>query len=577
TKYGGQVRQYADFLKSVPDTVKQINALASDLSQKFPDLSNANVSQDLAVVTQQIFSTLQLLPSQLQQISDKVNTALHERPPDYKGTADGVRDGLQDMSGLIDVIVKNFAILKQHGGLPQAMSQYIDQTTPEYLQLKKRVDDALKQASSLGELKLDTLRTALKDRNTILVMGTGDNSWRVIPYDQVWREPGQTATLTDQSTPQPRFAGEQAVTAAILGVSRSGVPQPKVCFVRSGGQPLLQPDFAGGNDLSEMAYRLGLYNYNVMEKDFSDTGQNPDAPPEPSDDDIKDALWVVWDFNPGQQSPDMPPPPSLAPELANHLREGGSAIVLTCYQQDPLTDAMESWGVKIHSDAMIVHEKIPAPQGESTDILNQALRLPFIFDLHDYGDQALTQPLAGLEGIFLQMCPITVDHVDGFTSWPLIPIPTSPDAPQSWGETNPDTNSAVLQNNATPTFNSKTDMAGPLYAGAAVENDTGARLVVLGGGPFMMTAYATLTAKRLDPNAPDVIRFPANGDLFTNAVFWASHQDSLIDISPEAMDVGRIRDISDGWLRFWRLGVLLIGMPGAVLIIGLAVYLRRMD
>ena len=73
------------------------------------------------------------------------------------------------------------------------------------------------------------------------------------------------------------------------------------------------------------------------------------------------------------------------------------------------------------------------------------------------------------------------------------------------------------------------------------------------------------------------VLFPGNGELFTNSVFWASRQDTLIDISPAAMDIGRIGNISAGMQKFWRVGVLMVGLPGLVLLTGAGVYLKRRD
>jgi hypothetical protein len=43
------------------------------------------------------------------------------------------------------------------------------------------------------------------------------------------------------------------------------------------------------------------------------------------------------------------------------------------------------------------------------------------------------------------------------------------------------------------------------------------------------------------------------------------------------MDVNRIGDMSDAALKFWRIGVLLIGLPIAVVLCGISVYFARRD
>ena len=55
---------------------------------------------------------------------------------------------------------------------------------------------------------------------------------------------------------------------------------------------------------------------------------------------------------------------------------------------------------------------------------------------------------------------------------------------------------------------------------------------------------------------------------------WAA---AWIAISPAAMEVSRIGPISPGMLQFWRVGVLLIGLPALVLLAGVGVYWSRRD
>ena len=97
-----------------------------------------------------------------------------------------------------------------------------------------------KEAKGLGELKLDTIREALRQDNAILVQGATD--WKVIRYDQVWkndnrdvRGPARPAGRPPSSS--PRFAGEQ-LHHQPPSTPSSSRRKPKVCFVRAGGPPL---------------------------------------------------------------------------------------------------------------------------------------------------------------------------------------------------------------------------------------------------------------------------------------------------------------------------------------------------
>jgi len=71
-----------------------------------------------------------------------------------------------------------------------------------------------------------------------------------------------------------------------------------------------------------------------------------------------------------------------------------------------------------------------------------------------------------------------------------------------------------------------------------------------------------------------VRRFPGNGELFMNSVFFLSRQDGMIALSPAAMDVNRL-ELSKDVQAFWRIGILLLGLPLLVVIAGIMVFLSR--
>ena len=130
-----------------------------------------------------------------------------------------------------------------------------------------------------------------------------------------------------------------------------------------------------------------------------------------------------------------------------------------------------------------------------------------------------------------------------------------------------------------PTFDPDSgDAPGPLFAAAAAEKG-GKRIVVVGslfaGFDGVLRIPDQEMRRRQKVN---VARFPANGELMTNSVFWLTgdpKDEKMIGLSPAAMDTSRIRKIDPGWLSFWRVGVLLIGLPGLTLLVGGLVYHSR--
>jgi len=296
------------------------------------------------------------------------------------------------------------------------------------------------------------------------------------------------------------------------------------------------------------------------------------SPPDPDWNAIEDAVWVVLDYG----GPMAGGPEPIGPKLAEHLGHGGSAIVLVGPQSDNLSAVMKEWGVEIRPDALAVHEQPPAPPGNAAQIdpMQEVLRQPWVWNVKDYGDAELAQPLRNLDSLLSPLIVVKATETKGYTTRTLLPLPTAPKAPASWGETD----ITGLQNGNQPKFDPKTDIAAPIAAGATVEKQGGGRLVVIGAATFAFDRYLDIPDPEIARNEGRfVARFPGNGELATNAAFWCAKMDSMIALSPAALQVSRISDMSAGVLGFWRIGVLLVLLPVAVLLGGVGVYLSRRD
>jgi len=298
--------------------------------------------------------------------------------------------------------------------------------------------------------------------------------------------------------------------------------------------------------------------------------QMPSAP-EPSDEEMKDAVWVVLDFGNDQG----PQTPTIGPKLAAHLKQGGSAIVLAEPRSENLNDALKDWGVEIHPETVAVHETVKLAEGAPPDPIEEAKARPFIFDCREYGDHALAQPEKNLDSVFVASVVVKTRDVSGCKVTPLLPFSKALPGLKTWGESDIDD---LFKNDQPPSFTpDKGDIPGPIYGGAAVENRSGGRLVVIGSISFVSNNIVRMPDPTLLRRGILVSRFPGNLELATNAAFWAAKLDPMIAISPTAMDVSRIGDVGTGALTFWRVGVLLILLPGLVVAAGLGVYAARRD
>jgi hypothetical protein len=577
-RYGGEVKKYKEVLDAYLKVYEQLKTIATGEVEKIAKLPLDSLGEDDdSQMTRAALVTIRSFPKRLESSRESIERKKGQKPPDYKGATGSVETSAEDFSQISQQVIEIFNKSKANAKLAEPIRKYMADATPVYTQIKKISDDLLKQTKELGDLKLDDLRQSLRARDAILVMGESD--MRVIPFEQVWKaDDQQLKQYVPGQELKPRFAGEQQISTAILALTQQ--KKPKVVFVRAGGAPLAQGGmgpFARGGPMSQVADRLRQYNFEVLEKDLSGMWamqaqmQQMPTPPEPSDEQIKDAIWIVLAFPTGQQS-QMGPPPAIGPKVSAHLKDGGSAMLIFAPQVDNMGDVLKDWGIEVRSDAVAVHDPIKPTEGRQVDAIEDAQRYAFVFDIKNYGDHLITKPLASLSSWLVPAMAVkpTAQAPAGVKVTPILPLPTEP---RSWGETDLE----ALQNQSAIQFDEGKDVAGPLYAGAVAEKEKGGRLVVIASPMFAFDRYVNEPDPTLLRRGMIVSRFPANGELFNNSVFWLAKMEPMIAISPAAMEVARIEPMGTGALRFWRVGVLLVALPAAVMVAGALVYFARRD
>lgn len=579
-RYGSEMKNYQAFIddllkRDLDQLIKLLEAeadiVAPLVSQK---LGRDESSQDAAT----ILDWVQQRPEELAQFKKSLERLGKEKQPEYKAMVDSARERLGEISRNANLIAQFVAKHATNPRLPKAVGNYFSQAGERFGEIKKLADAVVERAGKLGELKVDAVKEALRVEDPVLVMGEHD--YRVIPASQLWQMDDQAirAFYMTEGKVKPRFAGEQQITTAILTLTSE--KKQRVVFIRPGGPALTNPGFppfVPGGPLSRVADQLRDYNFEVLEKDLS--GQwamqsqmrGMPADPDATDEQMKDAVWVV--LNIPQQRNQMMPPPStgVAEKLAEHLKNGGSAMVLSLPQAENLAAALADWGVELKIDAMVVHERASISGARTGDMIEQAQQVPFIFVIKDYGKHLLTTPLRSLESILFPILPVSITPKEGYTATPLIPIPQDR---KVWATRRVD-EEALSGQPIEP--DPKTDIAPPLFGGAAVEKNGSGRLVVLGSLQFIQNEIVRLPDPELLKERVRVARFPGNAELFANSIFWLAKTDTLIAISPSAMEVSRIEQMSDKALNFWHYGFLMGILPACVLVAGFIVYLKRRD
>lgn len=563
------LREYVSLLMPVAQQIAQSAVIANAQSQTLGQVEDA----------------LSAFPTDLAALNDQATKSLQDKIPDFAAAVRTLRNGsvslsnqgLQQLGGLDSISRQCTQIEQALNDLATSpissaeLKQYAVAAKPRIEAIKKKVDDTLKIATDLGPLKLDDVRKKLlPDKETdkvpaaIAILGPDDV--RVIDDFSLWKS-GEATGITGRQgqTPKLRFAGEQQITSAILGLMQP--KKQRVVFLNASQQPLTMRRGPFAGQYAEAADRLRGYNFEVDEKNVS----QPNARPEPPD---PQAILVV----PSQAS-EMQMPMPLSMQLKQHLDAGGSALCLIDVNGDSFADVLKDWGIEVKANAVIVHEPIEAGNANAADFVEEARRRPAIFVLNDFGDHPITTPLRSLDAALVPLVPVLkLPGAKNVTVTSLIPIPQTP---PSWGESNLSSAQQIpdeITGKVTPLkFDPSTDVAPPLFAGAAAEKSGKGRLVVLGSANSFTSRMMTIPDEKLANAKPPVIvsRFPANGELFTNSIFWLAKNEKMIALSPSAMDTARIAALPPEKLSFIRIGLVMVILPLLAVAAGMTVWLRR--
>ena len=583
-KYGGEVNKYKKFIDERPKRYKEITDSADAESKLVVEIfktTSQNPRDPSVAFFRQVYSVLKGVPDDFaigKEIEDKL---LSSKPPNYKAVIDAIKRQGGELSVKYTSIIKTMVEYKDDPRLPEPIRKYATDSLARYEKMKLAVDALSKDSENLGELKLDAIRESLAQENPILIRG--EKEFKILEYSKVWRKDNQSAS--DEAVKiKKRFAGEQLISGAIRSLQNGDKKKLKVAIVRPGGGPLADPGmpfFRPEGPFAAVADRLREYNFEVLEKDLSgqwamqQMQQGQMAAPEPTDEEIKDAVWVVLDL-PSPQRNQFQPPQTITPKVMEHINGGGSAIIVSQQNADNMSGLLNDWGIKLRTESLIVHERVKA-EGTDSDFIETIKKNPVFFEIRDWGNagtgkqHAVTSAIGSLPGIFFAGSPVSVTPTKGIKATSILPIPGGNESIKAWGETN------LESTQKSPKFDPATDIDGPVFGGVIAEKENAGRLIVIGSLQMFISDVVNYPDQASRQKGEMVIRFPGNGELFTNCIYWLHKQDEMIAISPASTEVSRINPMTSGTQRFWRVFVLLVGLPLLVVIFGVFVFLSRQD
>jgi len=577
-KYGNDVKQYREVLDDYSNTVKEIDTAVKQQGaamKSLPKVEAENIADALEVAS----NTFDSIGAGVKQIEAKVKDELGNRVPNYRGATAAVQIWLADVQRRTSALSKAFVRIAEDPKAPAPMKETLKAIAARFTSISSSAEGLVTRITALPELKqFDELQQ--NRSNTIAVLGEYDV--KSIPFESIYQIDEGVRT---EGKVRPRFAGEQQVSAAIVNLTSS--VRKKVAFVRSGGPPLTTP-IRGTPPFFILGQRLRELDIDVLEKDLS--GQwaaqamqmqmqmRMPMPPEASDEDLRDAAWIIPVLPQDPQQLMMNPTAGLGPKIQAHLAAGGSAMLLLTPQTEKM-EFLKEWGIDARTDYVAVHEKIEQQGARSDDPALDWWRQQIVFLVKEYGDHAVTRPLRSLDGFLIAPVPTLAiapkDKDIQVTS--LLPLPNNP---SSWGETD----IAALREGKNVEFNPKKgdkddDLPPPLFAGAAAEkSSTGQRLIVLGSIDFATNQWVGYPDDEIRRSTGRLVpRFPANAELFINSTYWLLKMDAMIAISPASMQISRIDpQMSDGRRDLWRI-LMIAGLPLTILAAGTLVYLKRRD
>lgn len=326
------------------------------------------------------------------------------------------------------------------------------------------------------------------------------------------------------------IVSERELTAALIRLLNP--ESPAVYFLIGHGE--YNPEELNERAYSQAKLALEGKNYTVQTLNLLAANQIPE-----------DAEVIVI------AGPQQPVSEGEVEQLKDYVANGGALIVMeeplpvTEFgdRPDPLAEYLSSdWGIQLGQDMVV-------------DLTSSQ---PFIAVANQYGSHPITEKMPTLDAFF----PTVRSVVSGETQGDNRLVELVLTANQSWAETDLDALTNVDPGSQGPQINPDegVDLIGPVSLAVAGESTTSsARVVVFGDADFANDTFYSQYG---------------NGDLFVNAVDWATEQEDLINLTPKESTNRLLIPPQPVAMNLILLGTIFV-IPGIVLISGIGVWIQR--
>jgi hypothetical protein len=422
---------------------------------------------------------------------------------------------------------------------------------------------------------------------------------KVASFDDVWtfRDMGGMPPGPDNDPRQ--FNGEAAISSLILQLTQT--ERTAVIFTRWGGEPPLRPDFSRVNlqNLSQLPRApYGLMNETLQKQNFItyDWDTAVEKTPPTLAEAARRVYVVLPPAPPPQQNPmQRMPEPGISPQdkelILSAVKASGMAMFLAGWKP-PDQQAMilgqsggydfneflkQDWGIDVLSDFLVMWF-MPSP--EKRDLYWPRMqRAPTLIttDVVRFTDHPIVRPLQASAGALRSTAPLRLLSGDlapkNVQLEPLLQVERTTDV---WAVRDAvKLSEDFRQRNGT--FRREDDLPPPFpVAVAGVNSETSARIVVFGSESFAEDSLTNLPGIGMSGGAfVAYLLYPANTDLFLNALHWLTNDSDRIAVGPRTSSVPRLDRLKEGAeANLVRVFIAVI-WPALALLVGGGVWLLR--
>jgi len=592
--YKDEAAPHEEALNKFPDLNTTVRQLAEDDLAQFKSFAEADARMRRVREFVIVANNMALIGREAQGVAADVEELLAGDVPRYSRAMSAVREYL----GQVQTYLQDAQTWMSGDGaaLPDLMPDvrvFFQVAKDRYQPILDDVAALLRETEDLKRVQLEEVYDTLSRWGTQApILVETQTEARVLSLNDVW--PYRAGGGPAPADGDPRdFAGEQAVSSAVLQLTQT--EKTAIVFTRFGGQSPIRPDFSQMNRMMMQqmprapyqALNVLLEKSNFVTEDWDVATQN--EPPVVVD--AGHTIYVVFPPQPPPQPDPMRPSPQAGitdaqkQAILDAVNESGLAVFLAGWSQPTTRFAMtgppyefadylrSTWGVALRDRHLALHfSETPQRRG----LKGLANRVILDTRVMQFTDHDIARPLRALPGAFLAAAPLEIVTGDEKPAGVAVEVIAQvKETEDVWAVAD----ILRLQEDLQKRFGTtrhEDDIAAPFPVAVAATNEQGQKVVVFGSERFAADEVAQsqslmLTSKGLQA----YLNYPANTDLFVNALHWLTGEADRIAVGPRRSDVPRLDKLTEGGMaQFCR--VLLVGIwPGLALLAGAGVWLLR--